>query len=80
MDESKTIAPAADEKPKRKTRTSNAVKLRYNQKTYKTIGCNLRFDTDAELIAAIEQAHADGMNDSAIIKAALYAWLDSRKA
>lgn len=39
-----------DDKPKRKTHTSAAVKDRYNKKTYRNYTFRLRFDEDAALI------------------------------
>lgn len=39
-----------DEKPKRKTHTSNEVKTRYNAKTYYQFGFRLRKVEDAKLI------------------------------
>lgn len=45
-------------KPKRKTHTSNEVKLRHINKTYKRILLSLRYDTDADLIEMIEDYKA----------------------
>ena len=39
-----------ESKPRRKTKTSNAVKTRYNAKTYYQFGLRLRKIEDAELI------------------------------
>lgn len=50
-----------EQKPKRKPHTSNEVKLRHINKTYKRVLLSLRYDKDADLIAAIEDyktAHA----------------------
>ena len=59
------------EKPKRKTRTSNEVKKRYNDKTYKQYAIKLRYDTDGPLIQAIEQLKEQGINTTEAIKIAL---------
>ena len=59
------------EKPKRKTRTSNEVKKRYNDKTYKQYAMKLRYDTDDPLIQAIEQLKEQGINTTEAIKIAL---------
>jgi hypothetical protein len=50
------------EKPKRKTTTSSEVKMRYNAKTYKHYGIDLRYDDDADIINAIEALKADGLS------------------
>lgn len=54
--------PSAMEKTKRKTTTSSAVKMRYNAKTYKHYGIDLRYDEDADIIEAVEQLKSDGMS------------------
>lgn len=59
------------EKPKRKTRTSNEVKKRYNDKTYKQYTIKLRYDTDGPLIQAIEQLKEQGIGTTKAIKIAL---------
>lgn len=79
---SNSILPGADAapgvssapiKPKRKTVTSNAVKLRYNKKTYMQAGCRLRYDRDAVLISAIEaRQQAEGLTVSEAVRALLY--------
>ena len=75
MEEFKSAAePAQPEKAKRKTHTSTAVKNRYNAKTYRQFSFKLRNVEDSELIAEIEALRADGMSDSALIKAILYDW------
>lgn len=64
---------AAPEKAKRKTVTSNAVKLRYNKKTYLQAGCRLRYDRDSVLISAIEaRQQAEGLTVSEAVRALLY--------
>lgn len=75
MEEFKSAAEQAQpEKAKRKTRTSTAVKNRYIAKAYKRYLFTLRNVEDSELIAEIEALRADGMSDSALIKAILYDW------
>lgn len=59
------------EKPKRKTRTSNEVKKRYNDKTYKQYAIKLRYDTDGPLIQAIERLKEQGISTTEAIKIAL---------
>lgn len=63
---------------KRKTHTSTAVKARYNAKTYRQFSFTLRNIEDAALIADIEAFRAEGMSDSALIKAILYDWQNNR--
>ena len=48
--------------PKRKTHTSNEVKLRYNKKTYKNYNVNFRVNEDAEIIKLIEQEKDNGFS------------------
>lgn len=52
----------AEEKARRKTHTSNEVKLRYNKKTYKSYNVNFRFVEDTDIINLIENEKAKGMN------------------
>ena len=52
----------SEETTKRKTHTSNEVKLRYNKKTYKNYNVNLRVVEDAEIIKLIEDEKAKGTN------------------
>lgn len=52
----------SEETTKRKTHTSNEVKLRYNKKTYKNYNVNLRVVEDAEIIKLIEDEKAKGAN------------------
>ncbi len=54
--------------PKRKTITSNAVKRRYDAKTYARYTINLRHDTDANLISRIEAAKAAGLTVTDFIR------------
>lgn len=59
------------QKPKRKTRTSSAVKMRYNAKTYRKFTLTLRMDNpeDAVLIDAIDRHIVNGRSQSEAIKA-----------
>ncbi len=59
------------QKPKRKTHTSSAVKMRYNAKTYRKFTLTLRVDNpaDAELIDAIDREIINGRSQSEAIKA-----------
>lgn len=59
-----------EQKPKRKTHTSSAVKMRYNAKTYRKFTVTLRVDNpaDADLIAAIDARLVNGMSQSEAIK------------
>ena len=59
---------AEQEKPKRKTHTSSAVKARYNKKTYKQYGLTLRKVEDAAIIEKIEAEKAKGFTTSEAIK------------
>lgn len=56
------------EKPKRKTHTSNEVKKRYNDKTYQQYALKLRKLEDADLIARIEAEKAKGFGTTEAIK------------
>lgn len=47
------------DKPKRKTHTSNAVKNRYRNKTYKNYAISMRLIDDADLIDMIESAKTE---------------------
>ena len=61
-----------EEKPKRKTHTSTAVKQRYNQKTYGAVTAYV----PKELAAAFKAKCADqGVSQAAIIKAAIERFL-----
>lgn len=51
----------SEEIKKRKTHTSNEVKLRYNKKTYKNYNVNLRVVEDSEIIKLIEDEKAKGI-------------------
>lgn len=55
------------EKTKRKTVTSSEVKTRYNQKTYAQYSIKLRYDSDQDVIDAIEKLKDEGINTSAAI-------------
>lgn len=59
-----------EQRPKRKTHTSSAVKMRYNAKTYRKFTLTLRVDNpaDADLIAAIDAHLVNGMSQSDAIK------------
>jgi hypothetical protein len=50
------------EKSKRKTATSSEVKMRYNSKTYKHYGIDLRYDTDSDIIEAVEKLKSNGLS------------------
>ena len=60
-----------ERKPKRKTHTSSAVKMRYNAKTYRKFTLTLRMDNpeDAVLIDAIDRHIVNGRSQSEAIKA-----------
>lgn len=60
-----------EQKPKRKTHTSSAVKMRYNAKTYRKFTLTLRMDNpaDAALIDAIDREIVNGRSQSEAIKA-----------
>ena len=58
----------SEQKPKRKTHTSTAVKARYNAKVYSHITVQL----PKELVAAFkEKCTAEGVSQASIIKAAI---------
>lgn len=50
------------------SKTSTAVKARYNEKTYSQYTFSLRKDTDSELIAYIEAQKAQGLSTAQIIR------------
>ena len=54
--------------PKRKTHTSNEVKKRYNDKTYRQYGLKFRNDEDAELIAYLERRKSEGVLPSEVVR------------
>lgn len=56
------------EKPKRKTHTSNEVKKRYNDKTYQQYALKLRKVEDADIIAMVDAERAKGYQTSEAIK------------
>ena len=56
------------EKPKRKTRTSNEVNQRYKKKTYDRRMLTLRKVEDADIIAMIDAERAKGYQTSEAIK------------
>ena len=56
------------EKPKRKTHTSNEVKSRYAAKTYNRLMLTLRKAEDADIIAMIDAERAKGYQTSEAIK------------
>ena len=61
-----------DEKAKRKTRTSSAVKRRYNQKTYTAVTAML----PKELAAAFKAKCAEqGVSQASVVKAAVERFL-----
>lgn len=49
-----------DEKPKRKTHTSQEVIKRYQDKTYRRYNLMLRYDTDSDLIDLIDKYMVNG--------------------
>ena len=49
------------QKPKRKTKTSNAVVLRYQKKTFQKYTVNFRKVEDADIIEQIEQNRQNGI-------------------
>ena len=49
-------------------KTSNQVKQRYAQKTYKQYAVKLRYDTDVALIDEIEKLKAAGLGTTQAIK------------
>ena len=51
-----------EQKEKRKTFTSTAVKARYNKKTYKSYNVSFRMVDDADLIELIEKEKATGVS------------------
>ena len=57
------------EKPKRKTHTSNEVNQRYKKKTYDRILVSFRKVDDADILAAISAKKAEGMQTSDAVKA-----------
>ena len=56
-----------DKTPKRKTYTSSEVKMLYMKKTYAQYAVKLRRDSDQDVIDAIENLKAEGINTSAAI-------------
>lgn len=56
------------EKPKRKTHTSNEVKSRYAAKTYNRLMLTLRKVEDTDIIAMIDAERAKGYQTSEAIK------------
>ncbi len=62
-----------EQKPKRKTHTSTAVKARYNSKVYSHITVQL----PKELVAAFkEKCAAEGVSQAGIIKSAIEEYID----
>ena len=57
-----------EEKAKRKTTTSSAVKKRYNSKTYNQYTFSLRKDDNADLISYIENQKAKGLSAADVIR------------
>ena len=55
-------------KQTRKTRTSSAVKQRYNKKTYRSYNVSLRVVEDAEVITLIESEKAKGFGTTEAIR------------
>lgn len=61
-----------ENKPKRKSKTSTAVKDRYNKKTYDVISCRVKKDVAADFKA---KCLANGVPQSKIIKQAIEEFL-----
>ena len=57
------------EKPKRKTHTSNEVSQRYKKKTYDRMMVSFRKVDDADILAAIAAKKAEGLQTSDAVKA-----------
>lgn len=57
-----------EEIKKRKTHTSNEVKLRYKKKVYKNYNVSLRKVEDAEIIKLIEDEKSKGFGTTEAIK------------
>lgn len=55
-------------KPKRKTKTSSAVKARYNAKAYQQYTVSFKRIEDADIIEQIEAERAQGLSASEAIK------------
>lgn len=66
------------EKPKRKTHTSNEVTRRYQKKTFDRFTVMCRKSEDADIIAAISAMKADGLQTSAAIKKLIRAGLANK--
>lgn len=58
-----------EQKPKRKTHTSTAVKARYNAKTYKQYSVAFRYDDDKDLLNRIDAFLVNGYSAAQAIKA-----------
>lgn len=56
------------EKPKRKTHTSNEVKKRYSDKTYNRYLLSFRKNEDADIIALIEAEKAKGLSTTEVFR------------
>ena len=61
-----------DEKPKRKTHTSTAVKQRYNQKAYGTVKVQIPKELAAAFKARCEER---GISQASVVKAAVERFL-----
>ena len=79
MAEIETTPGTASEKPKRKTVTSNAAKLKYNKKTYFQCGVKLRYDQDAVIISELQRLQDSGLTASAAVKKMLYDAISGRE-
>lgn len=57
-----------DEKTKRKTTTSSAVKNRYNAKAYKRYAVSFKVAEESDIIQLIEEKKSHGLSASEAIK------------
>lgn len=76
MEKNTTISAGVEEKPKRKTYTSSAVKNRYKKKMYTRILADLPKDMVAEFK---ELAAANGTTISAIMREAVERYISEHK-
>lgn len=66
----------AEEKKKRKTHTSSAVKRRYNEKTYKIVRASLRKEL---VIEWEENIKKDNLTKAEFIRRAIIQYLESKQ-
>lgn len=67
----------AEEKKKRKTKTSSAVKNRYNKKTYKSINVSLKKELVAEWENVIKK---DNLSKAEFIRRAINQYLENKQS